>query len=785
MIRPRVAIDLQVLQVDGYADRGIGRYVAAHAAALNETGRIEAGLLAPELPPPLRLPIELAAAGRVRWDSLSEVRRLTSTGLPLVHHVAAPFLHVGPADTGELVVSQHWAEAGIPRAVTVYDLIPLRSPTHYLPTPGHADRYRARAEWVARSDVLLAISSHVRCDVLELLDVEPERVATIGTGVSPYFSPPDGTDTELFRSHLGHLEGRPFVMTVGGSDARKNTDRLIAAVGVLRNRGWDLRLLVVGDLDDYWGRRLTESGRAAGIESGLTLTGRIRDELLRACYRRAEVTIMPSLAEGFGLPVLEAAACGCPVLASATTALAEAAATPLATFDPTSTEAVAEALVTLLTDERRRSEIVRMQAELAARSTWAAVATRTVAALDTVAAGVEDQRAHTRQPAPRLAIVSPLPPLGGGLGTYDSRLVAALACRARVDAVTSMLRRPVLPSGVSHVPTDAFGRTVRPASYDAVVYAIGNSDGHLASALLAMRHPGWLWLHEVRLPALATTALAELDEEAFKDAMAWLLERSYPGRAPELGVRLAGRSVLDLLDAAVGLTPPLVARSRGVLVNSELARRLLLLDLPPMVHQPPVVVLPPACPPPSPSPRTSANDTEPLVVALGVVSMAKRPDLLVDAVALAAKIRPCRLAFVGPCPPVLAQVIADRSRTRGVTDKVEVVGVVDDEGWHAWCNRAALAVQLRESSSGETSAAVLEALSRALPVVTNLASATDYPTGTVALVGSCAPEVVAKQLADLLDNTDAQDELAAHGLDFARQHSFENLADAVLGAIAG
>jgi glycosyltransferase involved in cell wall biosynthesis len=683
------------------------------------------------------------------------------------------------------VVSPHWAESGLPRVATVYDLIPLRSPAHYFPSPAYAERYRARADWVAKSDLLLAISEHVRCDLLELLDVEPDRIATIGTGVSPYFSPPDGTDTELFRAQLPQLEGRPFVMTVSGSDIRKNTERLIAAFGELVRGGWDLQLLVVGDLDDFWIRRVLEAGRAARVRSALTLTGRIRDELLRACYRRAAVTVMPSLAEGFGLPVLEAAACGCPVLASSTSALAEAAATPVATFDPTSIDAIAVALAALLSDERRRNEVIRVQAALAARSTWPAVADRTAAAIDVMADRVHHGRWRSGKLAPRLALVGPVPPSGGGLGKYDSRLLSALVGRSRVDAVTPSLSRPDLPNRVGHVPSDAFGPTVRPVGYDVVVYAIGNSDGHLATALLALRHPGWLWLHEVRLPALATTALSELDDEAFQEAMAWLTQRSYPGRAPELSLRLAGRSVLDLLDAGVGLTPLLTARTRGVLVNSELARHLLLLDLPPMVHQPPIHVLPPACPTPSPSARRSTSDPEPLVVSLGVVSMAKRPDLLVDAAALVNKVRPCRLVFVGPCPPILAQVIADRSRLREVTDNVEVVGAVDEDAWRIWCDRAAVAVQLRDSSSGETSAAVLEALSRGLPVVTNLRSAADYPPGTVELVESCTPDVVATRLVDVLSDPGRQNRLAAVGLDFARQHSFENLADAMLAAVAG
>jgi glycosyltransferase involved in cell wall biosynthesis len=347
-----------------------------------------------------------------------------------------------------------------------------------------------------------------------------------------------------------------------------------------------------------------------------------------------------------------------------------------------------------------------------------------------------------------------------------------------------MLSPPALPSRVGHVPADAFGPTARPAGYDGIVYTLGNSEGHLATVELALRHPGWLWLHEVRLPAIATTALEGLDDDAFRRAMAWLLERAYPGRAPQEPAERAHRSTLHLIDAGVGLASLLVPRCRGVLVNSDAARNLLLLDLLPLAHRPPIHVMPPACPAPEPSARTTAGSDEPLVVALGVVSMAKRPDVLVDTLAIVADKRPCRLVFVGPCPPRLQDMIRDRSHARGIGDRVEVTGPVDDETWWAWCDRAAITVQLRDTPSGESSAAVLEGLARGLPVITNLASAAEYPDGTVALVPSCDADAVAASLLALLDDADAQSALAAGGLSFARDHQFGDLAAALLAAIA-
>jgi glycosyltransferase involved in cell wall biosynthesis len=389
--------------------------------------------------------------------------------------------------------------------------------------------------------------------------------------------------------------------------------------------------------------------------------------------------------------------------------------------------------------------------------------------------------------APRIALVGPFPPEGGGLGVYNARFAeAAAASGVTVDVVCSVTGPDRARTRVGLVHPDAFGTDERPASYDGPVYTIGNSDGHLATVETALRHPGWLWLHEARLPAVATTALTGLDDEAFARQMEHLLELAYPGRTPWPAARRAGRSHLALARAGVGLTALLVRRAAGVFVNSEAARAALILDQPPMAALPPIVVLPPACPPVRPGRAArigpGAADS-PLAVAFGVVSMGKRPDLLIDAAARTG----CRLAFVGPCPDILIKVIADRAATRGISAAVQVTGPVDDDTWWAWMDRATVAVQMRDSSGGEMSAAVLDALAAGVPVVTNLASAADYPPGTVDLLDQADPtaDALAGRLAALLGDPERRGRLSDAAAAFASAHQMNGLVEAVATALTG
>lgn len=383
-----------------------------------------------------------------------------------------------------------------------------------------------------------------------------------------------------------------------------------------------------------------------------------------------------------------------------------------------------------------------------------------------------------------------MPPHGGGIGVYNHDVGAALVAAAPGVGLDAVMTAPEgwgpggweSPAGAARLHPESLGRDVRPSGYDHLIYTLGNSSGHLITVESALRYPGWLWLHEVRLPALATTALEGLGDEEFRQRMGWLMARAYPGRPPS--VAAAGRSHLALAEAGVGLTAPLVARSAGVLVNSTAARNFLLLDLPPMAWHPPVHVLPPGCPPLRPPRPVAPRRGRPLVAAFGVVSMSKRPDLLVDAAAGTG----FDLVFVGPCPPILAELITTRGRHLGVDRRVEVTGAVSDREWWSWMERATVAVQLREQSSGEISAAVLDALSAGLPVVTNLASAADYPGGTVAMLPSgpgAPPDAgeVGATVDRLLSRPDELEDLGRAGRDYAAGHQMADLARALLDTL--
>jgi glycosyltransferase involved in cell wall biosynthesis len=463
----QVALDGHALQVEGWADRGVGRYIIGYAEALARKGALATVVLDPRLPPPSGLPPEFVFSGRTEWDALPRARVMAERR-NLVRHNTAPFLHF-ESDPEQRQPDQ-WDLLGVPRVTLLYDLIPLRAPRHYLAAAGSEAKYRRRAEWVGASDLILTISPYTRAEAIEMLGCDPGRVVNIGTGASSYFSPPDGTDEELFQFHFPRLAGRPFLLTVGGSDARKGGERAVAVLGRLVERGYDLCLIVAGHLTEDWRRRLHETAGACGVPGRVLLGGAVSDELLRAAYRRAELTLMPSLAEGAGLPLLESAACGTPALASAGTALGDTAATRLALFDPTDIDSITDCVEAALRSPARRARILAAQKPSAAEATWDAVATRAIAAIGSLPA---------RAPAalaPRVAVV--------GRDAAVQSIFEQLA--AEWHAVLDLVDPHDTETGFT------------PADYDSVTYVL--VPGDQGAFELAGRHPGWLWIRPGRRP---------------------------------------------------------------------------------------------------------------------------------------------------------------------------------------------------------------------------------------------------------------------------------------------
>ncbi|URX63026.1 glycosyltransferase family 4 protein [Luteibacter anthropi] len=264
---------------------------------------------------------------------------------------------------------------------TLYDLIPLHDP-EYLGKSRARDWYMHRLEALRKCDLLLAISAWVRDDAVQRLGIDPARIAVIGAGVSPSFRPErataSGNDT---LAGLGIQ--RPFVLYNGGMEKRKNVAALFPAFAALPPNLRDrYQLVVVGRIDETTRNRFNKAINAAGLgDDHVVFTGYVCDDDLILLYQSCELFVFPSEREGFGLPPLEAMACGAPVIANNATSVPEVVGNPEALFDGADTASITSAMRRVLEDTAWAAELRETGLRQAAHFSWGKVVSRALDAI--------------------------------------------------------------------------------------------------------------------------------------------------------------------------------------------------------------------------------------------------------------------------------------------------------------------------------------------------------------------------------------------------------------------
>ncbi len=248
--------------------------------------------------------------------------------------------------------------------LTVHDLSFVRVPEAASPPlKAYLDAVVPRS--VRRADHVLADSQATKADLIALYDTPPEKITVLLSGVDARFHPV--SDPAVRPKYT--IPTQPYIFSVGTVQPRKNYARLIRALAVLRERGHDLDLVIAGGrgwLEDP----IHDAIREARLEDHVHLIGFADDADLPALYSGARITAVPSLYEGFGIPVLESMACGTPVLTSNISSLPEVAGDAALTVDPTDLDAIIAELARLIDDESLRADLIAKGIARAKTFTW-------------------------------------------------------------------------------------------------------------------------------------------------------------------------------------------------------------------------------------------------------------------------------------------------------------------------------------------------------------------------------------------------------------------------------
>ena len=301
----------------------------------------------PKLPDSLAIPL---------WVQFQLPRLLRKLDIDLYLHTGTPPL---------LPFLPPWPHTK--KILFLHDLINVKSPHFFNPmTFVHASLTKRLA--VRSFDHILTNSVATKEDAIRVLQADPETITVVPLGLSMVFTkPPTKEAMARVRGIVGH-DAPPFVLFVGTLEPRKNLEGLLSGFKLSGLEG-NFRLVVVG-AEGWKTSGLRQKVAELELGGSVIFTGYVSDDELCAFYRSATVFCYPSFDEGFGLPVLEAMACGCPVVASGVPAIKEVGGDVPIYLDPKSKRSIAWALKEAVQDKQALATIARRGKERAKRFSW-------------------------------------------------------------------------------------------------------------------------------------------------------------------------------------------------------------------------------------------------------------------------------------------------------------------------------------------------------------------------------------------------------------------------------
>lgn len=789
----RVAVDLQGAQ-SGSRFRGIGRYTVSFAKSLiRMRGTHEVLLILSDLFPetiePLRVEFgDLLPQDNIRvWTAPGPLKACDLANAPrreVAHRLREAFLadlqpdvvHICSLFEGfveDAAVSIGVFDRHTPVSVTLHDLIPLIHRENYLRSHRESHtHYMQQLQFLSRAAMIFAVSQSTAQDALYHTDVPAHRIKVIHEGVDDVFRPLQQHHTLVTQYMTKFGIHKPFMMYAGGCDPRKNLFRFLKAYSLfpapLRKR---YQIVFVGRLSESEIRQVREDARELNLSvNDLVFTGHVSDEDLVGLYNVCELFVFPSWHEGFGLPVLEAMACGAVVIASNATSLPEIVGREDMLFDPFDVEDISRAMERGLTDEAFRREVRAYGVRRAAHFSWDRAAQEAFQAWEELLAssGSRSNVVSLRE-RPRLAYISPLPPVRSGISDYSAELLPALSrfydieVVVEQDTVTDSWVRAQCP--IRHV--EDFKKNC--SRYVRVLYHLGNSPYHAHMFPLLEHFPGVVVLHDFFLSG----AHAYLESQGISP-FAWTISLYESHGYQAVHERCAAQSSIDIL-WKYPCNLPWLQYALGIIVHStfslHLARNwygdpLLHWERVPHLRNPHLSMT-----------RAQAREAlgmdleDFLVCSFGILDPLKLNHKLLEAFhmsSLAGNPR-CRLIFVGEnhggdYGRRLVECIAKNP----ARDRIQITGWVDTATFQTYLAAADVAVQLRTHSRGETSGTILDCLKNALAVIVNAhGSAAELPTDCLWML----PDVFeTAELAKALEKLFSDSSLRASLGQKAREH---------------
>lgn len=460
----RIIIDLQSCQ-SGSRLGGIGRYSSELAKAMLRNARGHEILLVmnsllrtpaeevrasfSNLIPQDKIKIFTVPAGIGEFGNTStKVRAAEILREAFISSLKPDVVHVSSLFEGlheEIVTSVGALFPSERTAVTLYDLIPLAQREKYLTSKESVNHYFEKIKNLKRAGLLLSISDYSRLEAIDMLPFDSEKIINISSAADERFRPIN-VDGDKARELLKKYDiNRDFLMYTGSFDQRKNHRNLIQAFGMVPSHVRQGRqLLIVGNGWDGVYQELRNVAKTSGLrENEVVFAGHVADDELLLLYNLCELFVFPSLAEGFGLPALEAMSCGTATIVSNCTSLPEVVGWFEAEFDPRKPQSIAQTITQVLSDKSFKEKLREHGLKQSKKFSWDESARRAIdgfeSQLERTKLNPSDHNTHSvrKKSINKLSVLSGIATLSDeslheisrciGLNEHQARVISAIS----------------------------------------------------------------------------------------------------------------------------------------------------------------------------------------------------------------------------------------------------------------------------------------------------------------------------------------------------------------------
>ena len=676
-----------------------------------------------------------------------------------------PAMFEGYQDDSVLSVNEF--DIDTPVVTTLYDLIPLHNSAQYLdPNPNYKKFYLEKISYLKACKKLLSISEFSKKEGEEFFSEKSNDIVNVSTACDDIFKVVDLSDSEIKSLKSKFNISKPFIMYSGGADERKNLPALIRALSELPielRKKYDF--VVAGKLSDYDKETLNHHSKKSKLEHmSLILTGYISDEDLVHLYNICKLFVFPSWHEGFGLPALEALACGAVVIGAGNTSLPEVIGIEEALFDPFNESDITNKIVNVLTDDQLYLTLKEKGLLRAHAFSWDKSAEVALEAIEQVVRETQNLKIKHSEKR-KLAFFTPLSPARSGIALYSEELLPALTHFYDIDVVIDRNQSAdKIDENYRTISVDQF--LEQADNYDRILYQMGNSVFHDYMHEIMEIYPGVVCMHDFYL---SNYFRYKETQSGFANIWSEQLLASHG-----YGALIKRASTHD--DEKIMYHYPsnfnVLSNATSVIVHSDHARKLakqwyytggaLDWERIPLLRDAPVSQ-------DKEWARSELNisDDTILICSFGMLDNSKLNHLLIEAlgISFANKKRNIKLVFVGELGGHYQNIIESLIKKYNLDDIVEITGWASNEQYRQYLIAADIAVQLRALSRGETSAAVLDCMNYSLATIVNA-------NGSMAEL----PEDKVLKLDDEFETTDLVEAIDKLCLDKAFRVSLGNLA---------